>query len=245
MGVFFIPLYHKSILSHMANMKFGQIVSDARGKIGGLIMFRNHSGSCLRQHVRNINKGSVSQLSVRKTISLATAAWHALTDAQRLTWEANAPANSRINNVGNTVKLSGFNLFVNCYSFASLAGIAAPTVYPAPVTLSPPTAFDIAMNGGHTTLTATFAPNVPANHYVIIRASGPKSLSRAYSDKDQVILKILPPAQGSPYDLTSDYTAIFGALPNVGEQLFASAAYCPGTGFKNSKAGAELAKAVK
>lgn len=96
----------------MASVKFGNVVSDARGKIGGMVYSRNTSGAYIRTKVTPVNP--VSEFSSRsrgifKTISQLWAT--GLTDVQRAAWRTFASTHPFTNIFGDALILSGVAMF--------------------------------------------------------------------------------------------------------------------------------------
>ena len=83
--------------------KFGAIVVDGRGKIGGHVATKNKSGSYFRTKVTPVNPQSASQNSVRSRLATRAQAWKGLTAAQRTSWNAAVNDFQRTNIFGDTV----------------------------------------------------------------------------------------------------------------------------------------------
>ena len=95
----------------MALIKFGMVVSDARGKLGGQVFSKNRQGSYVRTKVTPVNAQTPFQQAVRDRLASFSAQWRALSEAQRNAWNAAAPAFEGTNVFGDTVAPTGKNLF--------------------------------------------------------------------------------------------------------------------------------------
>lgn len=123
----------------MALIKLGALAADIRGSIGGETFARNRSGLYCRSRVKPINPQSERQQLVRNTITTLQAAFRdTLTDAQRKAWLDLAKGTVANNKLGESITLTGQNLFIKINSILVQAGEAllaeAPT---GPATIAP------------------------------------------------------------------------------------------------------------
>ncbi|HUX31969.1 MAG TPA: hypothetical protein VMV78_15295 [Thiobacillus sp.] len=97
----------------MATLKFGVIVTGARGTIAGTIFSANKSGPYARGWARGSNPRSSAQTATRARLVDASQAWQSLTDQQRTDWDTWAadPAQEKTNPLGEPYYLSGFQWF--------------------------------------------------------------------------------------------------------------------------------------
>lgn len=115
-------------------MKFtSPVFSAVSGSIGGTTFAHNRGGMYTRARAVPTNPNSIRQQNVRSAFNAAIEAWSAsLSPAQRAAWNnyaANVPVTNKL---GQTVNLSGQNMFVRNYAFAmqpEVNGVllAAPT----------------------------------------------------------------------------------------------------------------------
>lgn len=113
-------------------MKFtSPVYSAASGSIAGVTYSRNKGGNYTRAKGIPSNPNSADQLIVRDNLTVSSQAWSGLTQLQRDEWNALAPTVSWTNVLGNSIQLSGINLFNQVNSLRLLAGMAllesAPT----------------------------------------------------------------------------------------------------------------------
>jgi len=122
----------------MATLKFGVIVTGARGTIAGTIFSANKSGPYARGWARGSNPRTSAQTSTRARIAEAAQAWQGLSDGQREDWDTWAadPAQEKTNSLGEPYYLSGFQWFTALGANLLRSGLAidddAP-LYAAPV----------------------------------------------------------------------------------------------------------------
>lgn len=109
-----------------------QIIAQGSGSMGGTTFSHNRFGPYMRAKRTPVNPNTTYQQEQRNVFAVATAAWRALTDAQRAAWASYAAATPVTNRLGATVYLTGSQMHVATNSFAGRLGIAA--ISAAPVT---------------------------------------------------------------------------------------------------------------
>jgi len=110
----------------MAILKFGVIVTGARGTIAGTIFSANKAGPFARGWARGANPRTSDQAVIRAYTSSHSAAWRGITQNQRDAWDvwAALPAQDKTNSLGETYSASGFNWFVAINNRLLIAGRA-------------------------------------------------------------------------------------------------------------------------
>ncbi len=96
----------------MATIKFGVIVSDVRGLIGGTIFARGANGPYIRSFSNPVNKNTELQQIKRNNLAVYAAKWRGLTDENRSQWTQAAAQSKYRNRVGDTSQYTGFQLFM-------------------------------------------------------------------------------------------------------------------------------------
>jgi hypothetical protein len=70
----------------MAKIKFGMMMTDASGKLGGQVFSKNRGGSYVRTKVTPTNPQTTAQMTVRGIFASISSAWSSLTEANRLSF---------------------------------------------------------------------------------------------------------------------------------------------------------------
>ena len=97
----------------MALIQTGGGITDIRGSIGGNTFSRSAAGLIARTRRKPVNKNTSGQISARARVSQLTNAWnHTLTEQQRADWRAYAAGTPGTNKLGQTITLSGLNMFL-------------------------------------------------------------------------------------------------------------------------------------
>jgi hypothetical protein len=72
----------------MARVTFGNIVAEARGKVGGVVFSRNTGGAYVRAKVSPVQPRTPAQLNQRSRLTEVSKVWGTLTQAQREAWKS-------------------------------------------------------------------------------------------------------------------------------------------------------------
>ena len=96
----------------MALVKFGAGIVSMSGKIAGSVFSRNRYGAICRQWSKPVNPNTPSQGLIRSVMGQIQNAWrNDLTADQRAAWQQYADNVQVQNRLGETMNLSGFNMF--------------------------------------------------------------------------------------------------------------------------------------
>lgn len=90
-----------------------QVFTQVSGSVGGLTFAHNRGGLYTRARSIPVNPNTALQQTVRSLMAQLSQAWSvALTDAQRLGWDAYAATTPVINRLGDQTFLTGQNMYV-------------------------------------------------------------------------------------------------------------------------------------
>lgn len=92
-------------------IKWGALVVDGRGKLGGHVASKNRSGAYLRTKVSPDNPQTKDQMLRRSELAQLSSGWSQLTEEQRAAWNAAVDNFKRDNVFGDNVKPTGKNLY--------------------------------------------------------------------------------------------------------------------------------------
>ena len=107
----------------MSKIKWGAIVVDGRGKLGGHVFTKTKSGATMRTKVTPVNPQSSAQAAARSRLGGNSQAWAALNEEQRVSWNALAAETSKTNIFGDQYFPSGKNLFTSVNNNLVMTGI--------------------------------------------------------------------------------------------------------------------------
>lgn len=205
--------------------KFGSIVVDGRGKIGGHVISKNRAGAFMRTKVTPTNPKTSYQVLSRQRLSTLAIAWSGLTDAYRLAWKNAVDLWKSTNVFGDLKKPSGFNLFQRLNNNLAQVGVAAQNTPPLPAAIGAWTTFSfIPDNTG--TMVVTFVPTpVPAGFAVLIDGTAPCSPGISNANARFRRITSLAAAVATGVDIQAAYVAKFGSIAPIGNRIFLRAKY--------------------
>lgn len=201
-------------------MKFGALVVDGRGKIGGHVASKNRAGAYLRTKVTPVNPQTSYQLGVRNRLTGFSQGWRSLTQAQRDAWNAAISDFARTDIFGDLQKPTGFNLYQRLNNNLAIAGVAAISSPPLPAAVGQVAVTAVSAAEGADTLTITMDGAVPAGTYAKVYATSPQSAGKSFVKSEYRLVAVLDPAEASPYDLKAEYVAKFGSIGAAGQKIF-------------------------
>lgn len=199
-------------------MKFGAIVVDGSGKIGGQVASKNKSGNYLRTKVTPINRKTDAQMAVRSQLSYLSKAWAGLSEANRGSFNGAVGAYQKTNIFGDLKSPSGFNLFVKLNSVALAVGTALLTTCPAPASTGSVGAFTIVADNSSNTLVATLPDLDLETGDLKIEATPAYSAGKSFIESEYRTIGYAA-AAASPLSLTALYIAKFGGIGAVGQKI--------------------------
>jgi len=198
----------------------GAIISEIRNKIAATVYSKNGSGAIIRNRVTPINRRTSLQTNQRQLLASLASAWRGLTQLERDGWNAASPNFPQTDSLGQTVTLTGEQLYIR--SNANLVQIGQAQITAAP----PPTSFAIlamgatVLTGG--AFTQAFSPDpVPAGFSLVMKATRPLSPGKNFLGQSEFrFIQVEAAAAVSPADLDAAYEAIFGdKASSVGQKV--------------------------
>lgn len=110
----------------------GPIIGDASGKLGGIIASKNKGGLYLKSFTAPTNPSTSLQVEVRSQWSVLVNAYSViLTQLQRDGWVDLAAANPVLNRLGQSILLTGLNMYIRFNQVRLLSGSARIDTSPA------------------------------------------------------------------------------------------------------------------
>ena len=205
--------------------KFGAIVVDGRGKLGGHVASKNRAGSYFRTKVTPTNPNTAAQVLARSRLATLSVAWAGLTDAQRAAWNNATELWKSTNIFGDLKNPSGFNLYQRLNNSLAQVGVAAQATPPQPAAIGAWTTFSfIPDNTG--TMVLTFAPTpVPAGYAVLIDGTAPCSPGIKNANARFRRITSLAAAVATGVDIQAAYLTKFGSIAPIGDRIFLRAKY--------------------
>lgn len=204
---------------------FGGGIVAARGSIGGNVYSANASGAYVRAFAMPTNPDTAAQQAVRATFGSISNAWKGLSQANQNSWIEAAPNFPVQDSLGQTVILTGQQLFCRLNNSLQQIGESGLTTAPSPGSLTDLASLTIGTwddtnlissattDGGGTT--------VPTGQVVVVEATA--GLSAGINAPKRPAFKkigtIAASASLTSYDATTAYAAKFGSR-SVGTKVF-------------------------
>lgn len=195
----------------MAKVKFGMIVTDMRGKLGGHVFTKNRAGASTRTKVTPSNPRTASQQANRSLLALFSVGWSALTDAMRASWNGAVDSWTKTNIFGDNVKPSGKNLYTALNKNLASIGLASIDVAPEKVELPLLGLTWVDVNIGDEEITLS-TEAIPAGTYVVVGATPPLSAGTSFTKGKFRRIYYANGNVVTATDIYSAYVAKFGAI---------------------------------
>jgi hypothetical protein len=199
------------------NCKFGAIIVDAKGKIGGHVISHNKYGAFMSTKNMGKSNASESQGKTRSMFSTVLKSYRNLTSQQMIAWNAITPLFARANYFGENKIPAATALYARLN--LTLLSIGEDMITDPPAFASPGELATISLVATSApALTLTYTEAIPASVKAVVFATPPISKGRMATEmlyKKIGVLKTGVPDQ-SPKSLATEYASVFGALPAVG-----------------------------
>lgn len=207
----------------MARLKFGALVSQMSGSIGGSTLQRSSFGHSIRSKPLPILSRKPLQLIRRSWMSEIQSAWSALTEIQRNLWrQFIAYSGQSINNDSN-IQISGYNLFLKyqfCRKLCNLPLLEEFTYIPIPQW---PQAFIFSNVSNQ--LFIQFDRVIADNTYFfILSVSNPRVPSKSYSPQNCRYMYCFRTGSDT-FSFSETYIYNFGLLAQTGDTVHFSIYY--------------------
>jgi hypothetical protein len=197
----------------MAKVKFGAVISDTRGSVGGITFSRARSGSVVRASSNPRFQQTARTQPVRSSLANLSKRWFAtLIQAQRALWILLAAANPVTDVFGNTHVLTGQQFYIRVNQLRTSAGLAYIDDAPADQAVIALLSLSVVATAP-ATLTVTFTGSpLDGSHRLYIYASPSLSPGKVASKKDCKFIGVSGLAQASTFAAGALYTARFGNM---------------------------------
>lgn len=203
----------------MALAKFGMIVTDMRGSLGGHVFSRGRSGAIARTKVTPLNPQTTFQQSVRARLASISQTWRTLTEAQRNAWNASVANFERTNVFGDSVKPTGKNLFTAVNINLDNINSIPLTEPPLPVVVVAPEISALLMDIGTPDVQSFNVGVANASQDMVIFGTAPLSPGKNFVKSEFRQIGVISQLAGGATDIKAIYEAKFG-VPIAGQKVF-------------------------
>ena len=209
-------------------IKWGALVVDGRGKIGGQIASKNGAGAYMKNKVTPSNPQTARQTFVRSLFGSISAGWSALTAAQIAGWNEAVSDWTKTDIFGDLKKPSGKALYQRLNNQAQAVGLAGFDTVPQKMELpnAPITAVEIGV--GASTLALTGADTDAGTQIAVFATTPVSNGTKNVKSK----LRQIYAAAGDAYSAADAFAAYenkFGAIA-TGQNIFIGVKYVVASG---------------
>lgn len=199
----------------MARCKYGAIITEINGSIGGTTMQRNRYGFTIKQKPSQVRPSKIGQIQAQTRVSQTQSAWFSLTDSQRSSWNLYAASFPVATRLDSTAFLNGYNLFCKYHMIRFLSTTTILTD-PAGAQQSCALVSTLISEFGGVLSQEYEWDTSGGDWYSTIYISRPIP-QQSYNRQSRLRFLYDEASTNPSQNVTAAYNAIFGAVPVTGE----------------------------
>lgn len=216
----------------MASIRYSALVAAAAGSIGSVVLSSSRGGATARTRPKPPIADSAAQLDSRAHFRAVTAAWTALSAANRLTWTTAAATLTTPNRVGFNRPRTAKDLFFSVALPMSYAGVTLPTSFARPTYYQPYTTIRAVPFAGQALYLTMDSAATPSAQGFIVRAG--RTFSNLATAPKPPLRHILTSTTVQCYlDIYQPFKDHFGE-PQAGEYLWFEVSHFQPGGWQRS-----------
>lgn len=202
----------------MAKIKFGMMMTDASGKLGGQVFSKNRGGAYVRTKVTPSNPQTTAQMLVRGIFASISSSWSSLTESARLSFNNLVNDYARTDIFGDLRNPSGKALFQRLNQNLEISGQAQIT------TCVPPTEVPFAnvvsaLGDVSATSLDVETDGDTTGSKVVVWATPSLSQGTTFVKNKLRQVQVFTGAAAGTFDLYDAYVAKFG-IPAAGDNIY-------------------------
>lgn len=210
-------------------VKWGALMTDGRGKIGGQVASKNRGGAYMRNKVTPVNPATTSQTTARNRLSSISQSWRSLTEAQRDAWNGAVTNFSKTDIFGDSKNPSGFTLYQRLNNNILTMGGAIITVPPTMEGTDQFSDLVLTYTSGTPSLSLAFTLVAGDDPGVKVFATAPQSAGVSFVKSEYRLINAAAEDLTSPYNALTAYNAVFGSVGAAGTKIFFKLVPCNAT----------------
>lgn len=196
----------------MAKIKFGMMMTDARGKLGGQVFSKNRAGAYVRTKVTPVNGRTIAQMFNRNILGSLSAGWNSLTQAQINAWNEAVSDWQKTDVFGDLKKPTGKNLYTSLNKNLLQSAQVAITLPPEKMEIPVNTATAVAVSESGSTITFTGLSAVPSDVVLQVRATEALPTGVSYIKNRLRVIDNVASGAIVPADIFTAYQDKFGTI---------------------------------
>lgn len=193
----------------MAKCKFGMMMTDARGKLGGHVFTKNRAGAIIRTKVTPSNARTERQMFIRNALSAISANWSPLTQSQRDGFDGAVEQWQGTNIFGDIVNPTGKTLFTKLN--LNLVNSVQTQITAVPEKKVLPNFQVISVTHDGAEILATVSGNA-VGFKIVVSATAPQSQGTSFYKGKYRQIGVIAGSVATDFDLTALYEAKFGLI---------------------------------
>lgn len=211
----------------MAVVKYGAIVTEIKGKVGGSVFQGGRSGGIIKNNgyrlVKSIRGGDLKRLQggqiARTNFSIVTKSWASLTEVQRSNWDALLGVWTFINKFGDVYNGTAFQIYtaVNINRLILEEILLSDAPIKANATDPVITVADYSLGG--TWDIATTVEVIP-DQKVVLSFTLPQAATKNFGSTSPIVVSVVVISIAAGFDAKGLYQTFFGTDPPLGSIFY-------------------------
>lgn len=193
-------------------IKFGAIVTDGRGKLGGHVLAKNRSGNYMRTKVTPVNPQTTFQQAQRAALGSLSSGWSGLNETQRQAWNGAVGSFQSTDIFGDLKSPTGKNLFTGLNRNLLNSGQSILNVPPNPEAVPNASITTAAYSLGGTSF-AVVTAGTTTGAFIQVWATPPLSPGTSFVKNRLRLVETLAGGTNVTLDISAKYLARFGVPP--------------------------------
>jgi hypothetical protein len=202
----------------MAKIKFGMMMTDASGKLGGQVFSKNRGGSYVRTKVTPLNPRTTAQSNVRGIFAAISSDWSTLAEADRNSFNGFVNDYARTDVFGDLRNPSGKALFQRLNQNLAISDQAAITICPPPAAVPFSNTRSAVGDVSSSEFSVTTDGNTDGSQ-IVVWATPRLSQGTTFVKNRLRQLEVFQGEDGALLDIYDSYVAKFGT-PVAGDNIF-------------------------
>lgn len=196
----------------MAKIKFGMMMTDARGKLGGQVFSKNRAGAYVRTKVTPSNARTVAQQASRNILGSLSIGWNSLSEIAVKAWNEAVNDWKSTDVFGDLKTPSGKNLYIQLNKNLLQSNQSALGLPPEKTEVPEFEGTAVRIDETEESIAITGLLAVPANTTMQIWATAPLANGVNYVKNRMRVIGYAPTGTIEPKDIWGMYKDKFGGL---------------------------------
>ena len=198
----------------MAKIKFGMMMTDASGKLGGQVFSKNRGGSYVRTKVTPSNARTSAQMAVRGPFASVSSAWSGLSEDQRKSFNGFVSSYGKTDIFGDIRNPSGKALFQRLNQNLILSNQPNIAVCVSPQEVPFADLVDITVSNAENSMNITTAGDTTGCKLLVF-ATNPLSHGTSFVKNKLRLIGVFSGGDSVAFDVADAYNEKFGAFANA------------------------------